>query len=59
MPELLIYKSKVQEIAKREGFRIASDFYEALSKKVEELIMRAIEKARAENKKTLSAKYLE
>ncbi|MHA1590177.1 MAG: histone-like protein [Candidatus Njordarchaeales archaeon] len=59
MPELLIYKSKVREIAKNEGMRVSEKFYEALNAKVEEIIRKAIEKAKNEGRKTLSPEHLE
>jgi len=58
MPELYIYKSKVAELAKKEGLRVSSKFYKALSDKVEELINKAIQKAKAEGKKTLTENHL-
>ncbi len=58
MPELYIYKSKIQDLAKKEGMRVSSTFYEALSKKVEEIVKEAIKKAKAHKKKTLTEDYL-
>ncbi len=58
MPELYIYKSKVQELAKKEGMRVASSFYDALSKKVEELVIEAIKKAKEKKRKTLTEEFL-
>jgi len=59
MPELLIYKSKVQELAKKEGFRVSARFYEALNRKVEEIIKEAIEKAKSRKRKTLTDEFIE
>ncbi|MHA1617232.1 MAG: histone-like protein [Candidatus Njordarchaeales archaeon] len=59
MPELLIYKSKVREIVKNEGLRVSEKFYEALNTKVEELVKKAIEKAKSEGRKTLGPEHLE
>jgi len=58
MPELYIYKSKIQELAKKEGMRVSSKFYEALSKKVEEIVMKAIEEAKARKRKTLTEEFI-
>ena len=58
MPVLYIYKSKVQELAKKKGFRVSSTFYKALSKKVEEIILKAMEKAKSEKKKTLTPDHI-
>jgi len=58
MPELYIYKSKIQELAKKEGMRVSSSFYEALSKKVEELVKDAIKKAKQKKRKTLTKDFL-
>lgn len=58
MAELLVYKSKVQEIAKKGGFKVSEKFYEALSKAVEELIKKAMKRAEKEGKKTLLDRHV-
>ena len=58
MPELLIYKSKIRELAKNEGLRVSEKFYEALNAKVEELVKNAIEKAKSQGRKTLAPEHL-
>lgn len=58
MAEMLIYKTKVQELGKKAGLRVSSGFYTALDKKVRELIKKAIENAKKANRKTLSAEHL-
>jgi len=49
MADLLVVKAKVKEFAK--GMNVAGDFAEALNKVVEELIKKAVERAKA-NKRT-------
>jgi len=56
MAELLVVRSKIKEIA--EGMNVAGDFAEALSKKVEELIKQACERARANGRRTVQPKDL-
>ncbi len=58
MAELLVYKSKVQEIAKKKGFKVSEKFYEALSKAVEELVKKAMTRAEKEGKKTLLERHV-
>ncbi len=48
--------NQVKEVAGE--FSVAGDFYEALDKKVEELIKKATERAKANNRKTVMAKDL-
>ena len=56
MAELLVVRSKIKEVAK--GMNVAGDFAEALSKKVEELIQQACERARANGRRTVQPKDL-
>lgn len=58
MAELMIYKSKVQELAKKNGFKVSEKFYDALNKAVEELVEKAMKRAEAEGKKTLMDRHV-
>ncbi len=49
----LIVKSKVQEFAKKHGLMVASDFYDALDKEVQNLIRAAAKRTTANKRKTL------
>jgi len=52
----LINKSKVKEIVP--GFNVSSDVYEALNKKCEQLLRDGVERAKANNRRTLMGKDL-
>lgn len=56
---MIIRKSEVKAYAKEKDMRVSAEFFEALDKKVKELIDLAIEKAQAKKMKTLKAKHLE
>lgn len=60
MSELLVTATKVKEYAKTVGndVCVAGDFSEGLSKKVEELIKTAVERANANGRKTVQVKDL-
>ncbi len=51
MAELIVVRSKIKEYAK--GMNISGDFAEALSAEVIKLIERAVERAKANGRKTL------
>ncbi len=48
-----IVKSVVGESAKRAGVRVSADFYDALDKSVQDLISKAVKRAKDNNRKTL------
>jgi len=56
MSDLLVVRSKIKDYS--EGCNVAGDFGDALSKEVERLIKRAVERAKANNRKTVQAKDL-
>lgn len=56
MSELFIVKSKIKDVA--EDLNVSSDFSDALNEKVKLLILEAITRAKANNRKTLMAKDL-
>ena len=56
MSDLLVVRTKIKDVAK--DVNVASDFADALSKKVEELIEAAVERAKANNRKTIQPKDL-
>ncbi|MBU0929922.1 MAG: NFYB/HAP3 family transcription factor subunit [Nanoarchaeota archaeon] len=56
MSELLVVRSKIKDAAK--GMNVASDFADHLSKKVEEMINQAVERAKENNRKTIQPKDL-
>ncbi|OYT43744.1 MAG: DUF1931 domain-containing protein [Candidatus Aenigmarchaeota archaeon ex4484_56] len=53
MAEMLVVQSKVKDVVKEEDMNMSGDFAEALSTKVEKLIKDAIERAKANGRKTL------
>ena len=53
---MLIVKAKIKETVGEAN--VASDFAEALDKKVEQLIKDAVERAKANNRRTVMAKDL-
>ncbi|MCD6274889.1 MAG: DUF1931 domain-containing protein [Candidatus Aenigmarchaeota archaeon] len=53
MGEMLVVQSKVREIAKKADANVGSDFVDNLSKKVEEMIEEAVNRAKANGRKTL------
>ncbi|MGQ4834383.1 MAG: hypothetical protein ACP6IS_10880 [Candidatus Asgardarchaeia archaeon] len=58
MADLIVYKSKVQEMAKAKGFKVSEKFYEAFDKAVKELLEKAMKRAEAEGKKTLMDRHV-
>lgn len=60
MADILVVVSKVKKMVKEQGLRTGEDFIETLSKKVEEMVNKAVEKVKQEGKKkTLGAEDLE
>ncbi len=60
MADILVVVSKVKKMVKQQGLRTGEDFIEALSKKVEQIINKAVEKVKQEaKKKTLGGEDLE
>ena len=53
--EMYVVASKVKELVKSEGMNMASDFSDALSKKVEELVKAAAARAKGNGRKTVRA----
>jgi len=53
MGEMLVVQSKVKEYAKQSDVNVGSDFSEGLSKMVEEAITKAINRSKANGRKTL------
>ena len=53
MSDSLVVNSKVREFAKKEDINVSSDFGEGLSKVVEDVITKAIERVKANGRKTL------
>ncbi len=52
---MYVVASKVKELVKSEGMNTASDFSDALSKKVEELVKAAAARAKGNGRKTVRA----
>ncbi len=52
----IVVKAKIKEIAGT--FNVSGDFPDALAKKVEQMVRDAIERARANNRKTVMPKDL-
>ena len=54
---MLIVKSKVREHIKKLGdYKVGGDFIDALDKKMEKLIKSAVERTKANGRKTVSAR---
>jgi len=53
MAELLVVGSKVREVIKKGDMNMSGEFLDALSKKVEGEVKRAIERAKANGRKTV------
>ncbi len=51
----VVVTSKVKEIIKQENMNCASDFPDALDKKVEALVKDAVERAKSNDRKTVRA----
>lgn len=59
MADILVVVSKIKKLVKEQGLRTGEGFIEALSKKVEEMVKKSIEKVKSEGKKkTLGAEDL-
>jgi len=56
MADLLVVRSKVKEYAAKKKMRFGGDAIEALSKEVENLIDKAIERAKANGRGTVKGK---
>ncbi|MGM5484395.1 MAG: DUF1931 domain-containing protein [Nanobdellota archaeon] len=56
MSEMLIIKAKVKDFAP--GFNVAGDVADELDKKAKEMMKKACERARENNRKTVMAKDL-
>ena len=54
MSDLLIIRSKLKEVVK--GFQMSGDFADALDHKVRTIISEAVERAKANNRKTVMGK---
>ena len=55
MAEILVVGSKVKEFAKKGDVNVAGDFVEGLSKEVEAIIEKAVERAKSNGRKTVRA----
>ena len=53
MSDNLVIASKIREFAKKQEVNVSSGFAEGLSKTVEEIITKAIERVKANSRKTL------
>ena len=53
MGDLLVVNSKVRETVKKLNVNISSDFTEALSKHTEEVIKKAVNRCKGNNRKTV------
>ncbi|MFH1398805.1 MAG: DUF1931 domain-containing protein [Candidatus Woesearchaeota archaeon] len=56
MAELLVVKSKIKDVVG--GLNVSGDFADALDKELRILVKKAVERAKANNRKTLMAKDL-
>ncbi|QQG39181.1 MAG: DUF1931 domain-containing protein [Candidatus Woesearchaeota archaeon] len=54
MSELLVVRSKVKEHVG--SFNVSGDFADALSKEVEKIVQKAVERAKANGRKTVGAR---
>jgi len=56
MAETLVVVSKIKKTVKEAGFRTGSDYIDALSKKIDQIVQASIAKVKADaGKKTLGA----
>ena len=53
MAELLVFGSRVKEIIKKSKMNMSGDFTSALSKKVEQLVKEAVQRAKSNGRKTV------
>lgn len=56
MAELLVVRSKIKDVAK--DVNVSGDFADALSKEVEHLISKAVERAKANKRSTIQPRDL-
>ena len=56
MSELLVVRSKIKDVAK--GVNVSGDFADYLSKEVEKIIKRAVERAKANKRGTIKPRDL-
>ncbi len=56
MADLLVVKSKIKDVVS--GLNVSGDFAEALDAEVKNLVVKAVARAQANNRKTLMAKDL-
>jgi histone H3/H4 len=54
MSDSIIIKSKLKSVAK--GINVSGDFADALDREVKQLIAKAVERAKANNRKTVMGK---
>lgn len=60
MSEMLVVASKVKKfVREKSGFNTSAEILDALSQKVEQICMQAIERARADGRKTVKGRDLE
>ncbi len=55
MPEVYVVQSKIRALAKKKGFRFSGDAVDAVSKLVEEAVVRAGGRAKANKRQTIKA----
>lgn len=55
MAEILVVQSKVKAVAKKKGYRFSGEAVEAVSKCVEQCVIRAGERAKANRRSTIKA----
>lgn len=56
MADLIVVKAKVKDVVK--DMNVAADFVEALDEEVKSFVKKAVERAKANNRKTVMAKDL-
>lgn len=56
--ETLVIASRVKELIKEQGMRSDADFIDALSRKVADKVLKAIERAKSHNVSTVRARDL-
>ncbi len=60
MADILVVASKIKKyVREKSGFNTSSEILEEISKKVEQLCLGAIEKARADGRKTVKGRDLQ
>lgn len=60
MADLLVVSSKVKKLVRdKSGFNTSAETLDVLSQRVEQLCLQAIEKARADGRKTVKARDLD